>query len=399
MTPLELSALQADVAYLKYRLGFVATSQEETAVQSPWHKAIRANDRFVNNTQQSGDGVVWTGLPNTLPVIPTGWRRDRVTTLYDSSRGVLFTVINTLDIDLGSHPEPSGAVENYYLRYGLSWDFGRTWTDEQIICQDHTEQQPIPGVTRGLNAVYIGDIGSVPIMAGEAILIPAIASVLNPDGTTLKNPPYWFFDAAILRGTWEGGRLVWTCSKIPREPEPLSKSSRGWTESTLAVLRDGRILCVIRGSNGTPLDPHYSLPSRKWASYSSDNGLTWSAPVAWDYDDGSPLVSPSSMSTLFKHSSGRIFWVGNDSGADNVQGSLPRYPLVLIEIDARSGAPMRGSRFVLADKTAGDESKGRLDISHAWIAEDLAGRLVITFPVNHNEYRFREWRRSVLSVG
>lgn len=390
-----MDTLYSDLNYLKYRLGFVPTLQEETTGQPPWHKAIRAGDRFISNTHQSVNGLVWTGLPNTLPAIPAGWRRDRVTTLYDASRGVLFTIVNARDIDLGSHPEPAGAIANDYLRYGLSWDFGKTWSDEQIVCVGQTEQQPIPGVTRGLNAIYIGDIGSVPIIAGGAILVPAIASVLNQDGKTLMNPRYWFFDAVILRGTWSGGNLAWTCSKIAGD---LSKSSRGFTESTLTVLRDGRILCVIRGSNGTPLDPQYKLPSRKWASYSGDGGLTWSAPVAWDYDDGSPLVSPSSMSTLFRHSSGRIFWVGNDSDQPNVKDSLPRYPLVLIEVDARSGVPMRASRVVLADKTKADESKGRLDISHAWVAEDLAQRLVITFPVNHNEYQFREWRRIVLSV-
>lgn len=398
----QMDTLYSDLNYLKYRLGFVATQQEDSAVQSPWHKAIRAGDRFINNTLRSTDGEAWAGLPNTLPKLPAGWRRDRVTTIFDSSRDVLFTIVNALDIDLGSHPEPTGAVANYYLRYGLSWDLGRTWSDEQIICVGQTEQQPIPGVTRGLNSIYIGDIGSVPIKVRDAILVPAIASVLDLDGKTLLNPPNWFFDAVILRGIWANGRLVWTSSRIPagelnadRKP---TKSSRGFTESTLIALRDGRILCVIRGSNGTPLDPQFKLPSRKWASYSSDNGITWSVPVAWDYDDGSPLVSPSSMSTLFRHSSGRIFWVGNDSDADNVRGSLPRYPLVLIEVDARSGEPMRASRCVLADKTKADEAKGRLDISHAWIAEDLAGRLVVTFPVNHDEYRSREWRRIVLSV-
>ncbi|MDZ4799623.1 MAG: sialidase family protein, partial [Bryobacteraceae bacterium] len=86
-----------------------------------------------------------------------------------------------------------------------------------------------------------------------------------------------------------------------------AKSTRGWDEPTLAVLRDGRILAILRGSN----DKRPQLPAHKWACWSSDGGRSWTTPQPWTFDD------------LLPHPNGRnSFMLGNSQRAE----LLPRPP-------------------------------------------------------------------------
>ena len=78
-------------------------------------------------------------------------------------------------------------------------------------------------------------------------------------------------------------------------------------EPTIAEMPDGRILMVLRGSN----DAKPQLPGHKWFTTSADEGKTWEPVTRWTCTDGSPFFSPSSMSQLVRHSSGRYFWIGN----------------------------------------------------------------------------------------
>jgi hypothetical protein len=155
---------------------------------------------------------------------------------------------------------------------------------------------------------------------------------------------------------------------------------------------------VMRGSNGGKADPRYQLPSHKWFCASQDGGQTWSKPEAWTYDDGSPFFSPSSMSTLFKHSSGRVFWVGNRC-ATNCAANLPRWPLVLGEVHPRSLRLMRDSVLTVDTWLPGDETQGRLDISHVTLFEDRATReIVLSYPRAYRAYQAYEWVTARLAL-
>lgn len=353
-----------EIDEIKYRLNVTIVSREETPNQPPWHQAVQVGpSRYVNNYQQTNDGgKTWTPLPSKAESLPAGWRRERITTICDSGR--LLSIYNSTDADVPGF-EASGLMAQYYLRYRVSADFGQTWTDTPI--------ESVPGVTRGQNAIFQGDIGCVPIKCGESILVPCNASVVGPDGKLLSpgGPSWWFYDVVILRGQWTtDGKLNWTASA--RIPGDVSKSVRGFAEPTLATLKDGRILCLMRGSNGGLTDPKFKMPSRKWAAYSRDGGLTWSTPEEW----GS-VVAPSSMSRLFTHSSGRVFWIGNDSEEKNVQASLPRWPLSIIEVGP-TGKPLLTSRTILATNP-NPASGNRYDLSTIWAVEDTQGRIVVTY--------------------
>ncbi len=169
----------------------------------------------------------------------------------------------------------------------------------------------------------------------------------------------------ILIGRWiEGGRLEWEISeRIQADP---TRTTRGVIEPTLAEMPDGRILCVMRGSNGGSKDREFALPSHKWFSISADGGRRWSEPRPWMYEDGTAFFSPSSMSQLLTHSSGRVFWLGNISPT-NCRGNTPRWPLVIGEVDPKSLLLKKESVLVLDTKR--DDEEG-INLSHWWAVED-----------------------------
>ena len=148
-----------------------------------------------------------------------------------------------------------------------------------------------------------------------------------------------------------------------------ARSTRGMDEPALAWLDDGRLLMVLRGSN----DRRPELPGRRWVATSSDGGRRWTKPQPWTYEDGEAFFSPSACSQLLRHSSGRLFWLGNITPR-NPRGNRPRYPFVIGEVDTRTGLLRRSSMRVV--DTAGPEDDPELSLSNFYAREDRATREV-----------------------
>ncbi|MCO5051803.1 MAG: glycoside hydrolase [Verrucomicrobiae bacterium] len=345
------------------------------------------------------NGRSWSPLiwkPDFAVDLPHGFRRDPVTAVLDARTDRLLVVFNALDTP-GLDPniiEPPIAQETYYLRYRVSADGGRTWLGDEPIIQtgDYDAKHPVAGVWVGTNAIYLGDVGCLPIITRQGhVLVPAQMTVVGSDGK-LANPAggFTYTEVVVLIGTWtREGRLRWTASQQVRGD--AFQTTRGLIEPTLAEFADGRILMVMRGSNGGKADPQSELPSRKWFCVSKDGGETWSQPAVWTYTDGEAFFSPSSMSTLFKHSSGRVFWAGNWS-TTNCEGNLPRWPLVIGEVDAHSLKLMRNTLLTLDTKRPEDEAQGRLDLSHFTLLEDReTGDIIVCYPRAHHAYQSYEW--------
>jgi hypothetical protein len=143
--------------------------------------------------------------------------------------------------------------------------------------------------------------------------------------------------------------MEWELSELVKcDP---ARSTRGADEPTLGVLADGRVLMVIRGSN----DKKPELPGWRWASYSSDQGRTWTKPVPWTYSDGSSFFSPAASSQLLAHSSGRLFWLGNIT-PENPKGNRPRYPMVIAEVDKATGLLMKATVRIIDDRAPNETS-------------------------------------------
>ncbi len=261
------------------------------------------------------------------------------------------------------HDDPLEGMWEWVVHYSVSEDGGLTWyLDEEIIQHgaEFNADHPVPGVRRGHNCIMMGDVASAPIfLADGTLLVPVIITPVGKDGKyTNPGGGYTFSDAAVVRGRWaaDGRHMEWELSARV-QIDPLL-STRGMDEPTLAELPDGRILMVIRGSN----DKHRksgseaktpALPGRRWVAYSSDQGRTWTKPAPWTYTSGETFFSPASASRLIKHSSGRLFWLGNILPA-NPSGNRPRYPFVIAEVDLRSGLLQQASVRIVDDRGPAD---------------------------------------------
>ncbi len=349
------------------------------------------------------NGKTWkpfTPKPDFSTGLPFGYRREQGTSIIDPKNGRLVLMVDALDTP-GLDPkaiEPAIALNEYYLRYRVSADGGRSWLfDEPIIhTGKFTEREPFEGIKRGVNALMSGDCGTFPIITRSGrILFPVQAMIMkdgklwNPGGTTS------FSDVFMLIGKWrDNGRIEWRAS--PRLQLGPEQSTRGVFEPTIAQFDDGRILLVMRGSNAKKPE----LPGYKWFSISKDDGETWSPPEPWRYDDGPNFFSPSSMSTLMRHSSGRVFWFGNISPT-NSSGNDPRAPLMMGEVDPKSLMLKRDTVIELDARHPEDEARGleltgkpkaKLDLSHFWVIEDRETKeFVISYPRAYGGYVKSDW--------
>jgi hypothetical protein len=271
--------------------------------------------------------------------------------------------------------DPLEGMRHWYVCYTVSEDGGLTSVvDEQVIQHgaEFSATHPLPGVWVGRNCVVFGELSATPLtLADGTLLMPVCITPVGPDGNYF-NPGggYTYFDVAVLRGRWRPDKhLEWELSSVVKG-DP-ARSTRGMDESSLAVLADGRVLMVMRGSN----DRKPALPGRRWVAYSSDQGRTWTPPVPWTYANGEDFFSPASSSKLLTHSSGRIFWLGNIT-PHNPTGNSPRYPLVIGEVDRRTGLLRQETVRVVDDR--GPQETEFLQLSNFAAREDReTGEIVV----------------------
>jgi hypothetical protein len=263
------------------------------------------------------------------------------------------------------HDDPLEGMRQWNVFYRSG---GRGARARQIIQEvaEFTDSHPLPGIYTGRNMVMLGDVASVPINVGRAILLPAVVTSLGPDGQ-LYNPThgYTYTDAIVVHGTWKGDRLLWRASQ-PIKGDPR-RATRGMDEPTLETLKDGRLIMLLRGSN----DRNPLLPSYRWVSYSGDGGWRWTTPAPWTYSDGALFFSPSACSQLLRHSNGKLYWTGHIAPA-NPRGNRPRYPLYVGEVSDKSGLLLRDSLLKIDDRLPGDDET--LMIYNIYAREDRRTR-------------------------
>ena len=255
--------------------------------------------------------------------------------------------------------DPLEGLRQWQIHYRVN---GR---EQQMTGEGFTAANPWPGVYQGKNCAVLGDQACVPVADGGRVLVPLELTLLN-----LENPGggYTYSDAAVVIGTWKAGAYRWHMTK-PLKGDP-ARSTRGLVEPTIVKLNGRRWLMVLRGSN----DRQPKLPSYRWFSISEDDGETWSESKTWTYTNGEPFFSPSACSQLLKHSSGRIFWLGNIT-AGNPRGNRPRYPFWIGEVDQATGLLKKESLRKVDDRQAGEDES--LMLSNFYAREDRQTREIV----------------------
>jgi hypothetical protein len=319
------------------------------------------------------NGVTWqtrTSTPNYNANLPYGYRRDIQPLFVDPVNGNILTLVNSMDTP-GLPPEeyePPIGEKAYYLRSRTSTDGGFTFiSDDPLVQVGKTVANPFDGVYTGQNGYYLGDTGSQPIRTQSGrIIIPAQAAVRKPNGELYNPGVATYSDAMMILGDWQPDNSIQWSAKFIKSN--LTQSTRGMLEPTIAQLPDGRLLAVMRGSNGGGPDPGYNLPSYKWYATSSDDGDTWGSPQPWLYDTGQNFFSPSAMSQLLTLSNGKVMWIGNINPTNPV-GNDNRYPLVIGEVDPQSMMLIKESVFTVDTIHPGETG---VNLSHWTSFQDRA---------------------------
>ena len=259
--------------------------------------------------------------------------------------------------------------------YRLSRDNGMTWSEHIPLIQSGTDSAGQPfnethwmeGAVYGRNmSTTIG--GKAIKLVGEGpnqgkMLLPFQIQQVDENGELLM--PVWggYMASGCLIGSWNEDftDLTWDCSNQVNVPH--TESSRGVFEPSVAEFPDGRIVMVMRGSNSGL----QGVQGVKFVSISDDQGRTFSDPTPLLFDDGSVMLSSSSLSLMIRASDGRVYYCGVITDQEP-KGNWPRYPVCLAEIDPASATVKKDSVIVVVDRHGDDTDKAQY-VNH-WIYED-----------------------------
>jgi hypothetical protein len=165
------------------------------------------------------------------------------------------------------------------------------------------------------------------------------------------------------------------------------RSSRGLLEPDVALLSNGHLLVVMRGSNTD------SAPGRKWFTVSTDGGRALSPVEEFRYDDGSLFYSPSSIHTFIRSGrNGKLYWIANIVDQPP-KGNSPRYPLVIAEIDEENMAVCRDS-LVEIDRRGEGEPEA-LQLSNFSVIEDRQTQDIEIYLTRIGEHPDHFWKGAV----
>ena len=312
----------------------------------------------------------------------TTWFHPRGCTLPDG------TVVWTLQDITGS--DVFGPVH-----WTASRDDGKTWTDPQ----------PVPGLGRKKlpGGVEAGVCDVVPEYHPTTGTVLAIGHTVNYKGGRFykEQPPrHPVYAVRAKDGTWSDARkfewddprgaYIYTCGCAQRATLPggdvLVPVSFGPTPnaarsvSTLLCGFDGRALTVkrvgteLKGKVGRGfLEPsvaafggrfYLTIRAEDGKGYvsSSDDGLAWSEPKAWAWDDGTPVAMSTTQQRWLPHSAG-LYLVYTRRDESNVNVARWRAPLFLARMDPATLRLVRATERVVVP-LVGDGVKESAKVAH-----------------------------------
>lgn len=258
-------------------------------------------------------------------------------------------------------------------------DLGKTWSDPQ----------PIPGFGRrpAADGMEQGVCDVVPdFHVATKTLVAVGHSVFYKNGK-LHNPQPPRHPVYIVRnaaGAWAEpqalawddprGRQIYTCgcgqkviTSVGDVLIPISFSSEAKEPRAVATARcsfDGKRLKIeavgkeLRTTKGrgflepsmTALDGRYYLTIRAEDGHgyvaTSEDGMNWSAPAPWTWDDGSPIAMSTTQQHWLAHSDG-LFLVYTRKAEENAGVFRWRSPLYIAAVDRKSLRLIRQSEQIV----------------------------------------------------
>ena len=234
--------------------------------------------------------------------------------------------------------------------YQVSTDGGQSWGESLQLIETgdgYDATHWARDITFMEGSAVLGDPPPFHKRGDGSIVVPCAIR------TTAGTDRYGTIQAGRFLGTWDGNEpdLKWRSGgRVPG----------GGCEQTTAILKDGRMLDIMRVQG--QVDPYpFDLWLRPF-SVSEDGGETWSDPRPIQYDDGSGLTSPRAWSVLIRSErNGRLYWIANILPAIETEAhgvikekyparADPRYPLAIVEVDEGELTLKRGTLTVIQDR-------------------------------------------------
>jgi hypothetical protein len=241
----------------------------------------------------------------------------------------------------------------------VSFDGGKTFRGPRpLIQKGFNETDWARGVSYGENSIAVSFARMT--KAGDKLILPVSAVSKDAD---FSRPFNIQIHSGCFTGKWKGDDIEWELGEFCGIRPDVS--SRGFCEPAIELLKNGKLIMILRGSNTGMTDK----PGRKWFCLSDDMGMTWTEVKELKYDDGGSFFSPATGSMVLRHSvNGKLYWFGNIV-PENPDGNRPRYPLQIAELDEDIPAIKKNSVFVIEDKQP--EDNPLVQFSNFKVYEDM----------------------------
>jgi hypothetical protein len=303
-------------------------------------------------------------------------------------------------------PEPAGPVAFMTLQQITGSDyFGPVqWTESRDSGHTWSDPQPVPGLGRhpAADGAEEGVCDVVPEYHPQTGAILAIGiNVFYKGGKLMASqPPRW--PVYVVRGKdghwtppqrlmWDDPRAtqIYSCNCAQRLtledgsvliPLSFGSTSKARSATTVRCLFDGQLLTVkdvgteLKMAKGRGyLEPSLAIldgvfymtlraeDNHGYVTQSTD-GLKWSQPVPWTWDDGQPIEMSTTQQRWLPHSDG-LFLVYTRKAPENIGVMRWRAPLYVSEVD-RATLRLRRNTERVVFPLIGDGIKDGKHVAH-----------------------------------
>jgi len=308
-----------------------------------WQERTSPDNGKTWSAPRSLDEVVCQRPDGGIVTFPCGGHFDaRLGILYEKRMRRLWPGAEVYTFHWGTHDHPFNdhtfIVEDGEREVLLQYEDG----------PDYDPENPFAPEFCRTNRAYHG-VGLA--VAGDGTAYYPL--VCQPEGRTHTSGGVVLMRRDPATGAWSPSTRQYISPEL---------SSRGLLEPDVAVLENGHLLVVMRGSNTE------TTPGRKWMTVSTDGGKTLSPVEEFRYDDGSSFYSPSSIHTFVRSGkNGRLYWLANIVDQPP-KGNGPRYPLYIAEI-AEDEVAVRRDSLALVDRREESDPE-ELQLSNFSVIED-----------------------------